>query len=585
LGKNKKILKRFISYYKPHKNLFILDMICAFLIAVIDLSVPMVSRHALKKYVAESQFRLFFLAILFLLGLYIIRGIFQYIVDYWGHILGVRMEYDMRRDLFGHLQTLSFRYYDKTRTGHIMSRMINDLNEITELAHHGPEDLFLSLILLIGAFFAMLVMEWRLAIAVYIFIPFLLFFAIKQRTKMSKGFKDVKKKIANVNAQLESSISGIRVSKAFANEEYEMDKFTDGNNKFRKSKNTAYRNMAVFSVGMGFITRLLNLVVIGFGGYLVIKEQMTMMDLLAFVLYVNAFLQPIRRLTNFVQQFESGMTGFERFNEIMEINPLINDSISAKDLKEVEGNINFNKVTFSYNDNEKVLNDINLNIESGKTLALVGPSGGGKTTLCHLIPRFYEVDEGQITIDSINIKDIKVKSLRNNIGLVSQDVFLFAGTIKDNILYGNINASEEQIIKAAKNAEIHEFIMGLPDGYDTNVGERGIRLSGGQKQRISIARVFLKNPPILILDEATSALDNETEIKIQRALEKLSKGRTTLVIAHRLSTIKNADEIVVINEDGIVEKGTHDELLEQKGVYEKLYKAQFKGYIPDEITT
>jgi ATP-binding cassette subfamily B protein len=585
LGKNKKILKRFISYYKPHKNLFILDMICAFLIAVIDLSVPMVSRHALKKYVAESQFRLFFLTILFLLGLYIIRGIFQYIVDYWGHILGVRMEYDMRRDLFGHLQTLSFRYYDKTRTGHIMSRMINDLNEITELAHHGPEDLFLSLILLIGAFFAMLVMEWRLAIAVYIFIPFLLFFAIKQRTKMSKGFKDVKKKIANVNAQLESSISGIRVSKAFANEEYEMDKFTDGNNKFRKSKNTAYRNMAVFSVGMGFITRLLNLVVIGFGGYLVIKEQMTMMDLLAFVLYVNAFLQPIRRLTNFVQQFESGMTGFERFNEIMEINPLINDSISAKDLKEVEGNINFNKVTFSYNDNEKVLNDINLNIESGKTLALVGPSGGGKTTLCHLIPRFYEVDEGQITIDSINIKDIKVKSLRNNIGLVSQDVFLFAGTIKDNILYGNINASEEQIIKAAKNAEIHEFIMGLPDGYDTNVGERGIRLSGGQKQRISIARVFLKNPPILILDEATSALDNETEIKIQRALEKLSKGRTTLVIAHRLSTIKNADEIVVINEDGIVEKGTHDELLEQKGVYEKLYKAQFKGYIPDEITT
>ncbi|MCT4544657.1 MAG: ABC transporter ATP-binding protein/permease [Vallitalea sp.] len=579
------MLKRFISYYKPHKNLFILDMICAFLIAVIDLSVPMVSRHALKKYVAESQFRLFFLAILFLLGLYIIRGIFQYIVDYWGHILGVRMEYDMRRDLFGHLQTLSFRYYDKTRTGHIMSRMINDLNEITELAHHGPEDLFLSLILLIGAFFAMLVMEWRLAIAVYIFIPFLLFFAIKQRTKMSKGFKDVKKKIANVNAQLESSISGIRVSKAFANEEYEMDKFTDGNNKFRKSKNTAYRNMAVFSVGMGFITRLLNLVVIGFGGYLVIKEQMTMMDLLAFVLYVNAFLQPIRRLTNFVQQFESGMTGFERFNEIMEINPLINDSISAKDLKEVEGNINFNKVTFSYNDNEKVLNDINLNIESGKTLALVGPSGGGKTTLCHLIPRFYEVDEGQITIDSINIKDIKVKSLRNNIGLVSQDVFLFAGTIKDNILYGNINASEEQIIKAAKNAEIHEFIMGLPDGYDTNVGERGIRLSGGQKQRISIARVFLKNPPILILDEATSALDNETEIKIQRALEKLSKGRTTLVIAHRLSTIKNADEIVVINEDGIVEKGTHDELLEQKGVYEKLYKAQFKGYIPDEITT
>ena len=583
MKKNKKKLKSFISYYKPHKKLFILDMICAFLIAIIDLSVPMFSKYALNELLPNDEFRMFFIFIVSLLGLYLLRSVFQYVVDYWGHILGVRIEYDMRRDLFRHLQSLSLKFYDKTRTGHIMSRMVNDLNEITELAHHGPEDLFLSIIMLVGAFFAMLIMQWRLALAVYIFIPFLVVFAIKQRTKMSKGFKNVKKKIANVNAQLESSISGIRVSKSFANEEHEMEKFDFGNNEFRTSKNVAYRNMAVFSVGMGLITKLLNLVVIGFGGYLIYKKYMNIIDLLAFIMYVDAFLQPIRKLANFVQQFESGMTGFDRFTEIMEIEPIIKDKPSAVDLGDVRGNINFDNVTFSYNEHEKILKNINLHIESGETLALVGPSGGGKTTLCHLIPRFYEVDEGEITIDNQNIKDIKVKSLRNNIGLVSQDIFLFAGTIRDNIMYGDISASEEQLIESAKNAEIHEFIMTLPEGYDTNVGERGIRLSGGQKQRISIARVFLKNPPILILDEATSALDNETEIKIQRALEKLAKGRTSLVIAHRLSTIKNADTIVVINEEGIKEKGTHEELIEKGGIYDKLYKSQFKGYIPDEI--
>lgn len=521
--KNKNnMMKNFISYYKPHKKLFLLDMICAFLIATIDLSVPMLSRYALHDLLPKSQFKSFFLFIILLLGLYVVRATFQFIVDYWGHILGIRMEYDMRKDLFKHLQSLSFRFYDKTRTGHIMSRMVNDLNEITELAHHGPEDLFLSLIMLVGAFFALLTIEWRLAIAVYIFIPFLVWFAIKQRTKMSKGFKNVKKKIANVNAQLESSISGIRVSKSFANEAYEVDKFTSGNKEFRVSKNEAYKNMAVFMCGMHFTTNILNVVVLGFGGYLISIGEMNFVDLFAFMLYINSFLQPIRRLTNFVQQFESGMTGFERFTELMEIEPLIKDRLSATDLEQVKGNIEFRDVTFSYNDHEKVLNGINLNIDSGKTLALVGPSGGGKTTLCHLIPRFYEVDEGEITIDGNNIKDIRVKSLRSNIGLVSQDVFLFAGTIKDNVMYGNINASKEELIRAAKNAEIHDFIMGLPDGYDTNVGERGIRLSGGQKQRISIARVFLKNPPILILDEATSALDNETEIKIQRALYNFS---------------------------------------------------------------
>lgn len=580
---NKNILGRFISYYRPHKRLFFIDLFCAFMIAAVDLAFPMMSKVALQNYLPQKEFRPFLIIIIVMFGIYIIRAIFQYIVDYWGHILGVRMEYDMRKELFSHLQTLSFRFYDKTRTGHIMSRMINDLNEMTELAHHGPEDVFLSVILLVGSFIAMLTIEWKLAIAVYIFIPILCWFAMKQRQRMSKGFKEVKKKIADVNAGLESSISGIRVSKSFTNEEFEIEKFNQGNSKFKVSKNNAYKNMAIFLVGMHSMTSMLNVIVLGLGGFLIFKDQMDLPELLAFTLYVNSFLMPIRRLSNFVQQFESGMTGFERFMEIMAIKPLITDKEDAIDVEDIKGNIRFNNVTFSYNNHENVLNSINLEILEGKTLALVGPSGGGKTTLCHLIPRFYEVDEGEILLDGLNIKDIKVKALRKNIGLVSQDVFLFAGTIKDNILYGKIDATNEEMIEAAKNAEIHDFIMGLPEGYDTNVGERGIRLSGGQKQRISIARVFLKNPPILLLDEATSALDNETEIKIQRALMKLSEGRTTLVIAHRLSTIKNASQIVVITEEGIKESGTHDELIQAKGIYERLFKAQFKGYIPDEV--
>jgi ATP-binding cassette subfamily B protein len=579
----KKIMNEFIKYYKPHKKLFIIDMLCALLVSAIDLTFPMLSKIALQKYLPNSEIRPFVIFVIALFILQIFRAVFQYIVDYWGHILGVRMEYDMRKDLFEHLQSLSLRFYDKNRTGHIMSRMINDLNEMTELAHHGPEDLFLSIIMIVGSFFALMFIQWKLALAVYIFIPFLVWFTVKQRGRMSKGFKEVKKKIAGVNASLESSISGIRVSKAFANEEFEIEKFNEGNTRFRSSKDVAYKNLAVFVCGIHFTTNLLNIVVVGFGGYLIYKGEMDFAELLAFTLYVNSFLQPVKRLSNFVQQFESGMTGFERFIEIMEVKPLITDKENAVDLENISGNISFENVCFSYNDHEKVLQNIDLDIDAGKTLALVGPSGGGKTTLCHLIPRFYEIDKGTIRLDNKDIRDIKVKSLRNNIGLVSQDIFLFAGTIKDNISYGKIDASDEEIIEAAKNAEIHDFIVSLPNGYDTDVGERGLRLSGGQKQGISISRVFLKNPRILILDEATSALDNETEMKIQKALEKLSKGRTTIVIAHRLSTIKNADEIVVITEDGIKEKGTHEELLLDKGIYEKLYKAQFKGYIPDSI--
>lgn len=580
-----KKLSEFISYYKPHKKLFILDMVCAFLIAVIDLVYPMLSRHVLTNLLPNTseEVRPFLLFIMALVLLYVIRSTFQFIVDYWGHILGVRMEYDMRKKLFTHLQKLSFKYYDKTRTGRIMSRMINDLNEMTELAHHGPEDLFLSVIMLIGAFFAMLFIQWKLALAIYIFIPFLIWFAINQRKKMSVSFKDIKKNMAGVNADLESSISGIRVSRAFANEEYEISKFNKGNRLFKISKNIAYRNMAVFMCGMNFVTNILNVVMLGYGGLLIYRGEMNYIDLLTFALYINAFLMPIRRLTNFVQQFESGMTGFDRFLEVLAVNPEIEDKKGAVEFPEITGNIKFENVKFSYDQQDTILNNINLTITPGHTLALVGPSGGGKTTMCHLIPRFYEVDQGSITVNGVNIQDITLLSLRTNIGLVSQDVFLFAGSIRENILYGRVGATEEDMIEAAKNAEIHSYIIGLEEGYDTVVGERGIRLSGGQKQRISIARVFLKNPPVLILDEATSALDNETELKVQQALEKLSKGRTTLVIAHRLSTIKNADEIVVITENGIEEKGNHETLLEANKLYSKLYKAQFKGYIPDNI--
>jgi len=582
---NSNKIRQFISYYKPHKRLFALDIICAFIIAMIDLIYPMISRSALNEYLPtrESHLRPFFMLIGIILVMYIFRAVLEYVVNYWGHILGVRMEYDMRKQLFAHLQKLSFKYYDKTRTGHIMSRMINDLNEMSELAHHGPEDIFLSIIMLVGAFIMMLIVQWKLAIAVYLIIPFLIWFAITQRTRMSKGFKEVKKKMAGINAELESSISGIRVAQSFANENYEIEKFDRGNMLFRGAKDVAYKRMAVFMFGMGFMMKLLNVITLGGGGYLIYRGEMSYGDLVAFIFYINSFLIPIRKLTQFVQQFESGMAGFERFQEIMNIEPEIQDRDGAKALVAVKGDIRFEHVTFSYNEHETVLKDISLEVTPGHTLALVGPSGGGKTTMCHLIPRFYEVEQGQITIDGTDIRDIQMTSLRNNIGLVSQDVFLFAGSIRDNILYGRVEATDEEVIEAAKNAEIHEFINQLAEGYDTLVGERGIRLSGGQKQRISIARVFLKNPPILILDEATSALDNQTEIKVQQALERLSTGRTSLVIAHRLSTIKNADEIVVITEKGVDEKGKHDQLIEDGGLYASLYQAQFKGYIPDDV--
>lgn len=572
------MLKKFISYYKPHKKLFFIDMFFAFLISIFDLIFPIFSRNMINNIIPEGRMDLLLRWSIFMVFLFILRYISSYIVAYWGHLLGVRIEHDMRRDVFTHLQTLSFNYYDNTKTGHIMSRIVNDLRDITELAHHGPEDLFISLVMLVGSFGILITIEWRLTLIIFSFIPIMIFFAISKRQKMAESFRNVRVEIADVNAQLENSISGARVAKSFTNEDYEIEKFNQGNFKFANERRKAYKVMAEFVTGLEILSNLLNLIVISVGGYFTYKNIINLGDLFAYTLYVNFFMKPIRRLTEFTQQYQDGMTGFERFIDIMEIKPEITDKEDAVDIEDIEGNIVFKEVSFRYNDEEEnVLSHINLDIAKGKTIALVGPSGAGKTTLCHLIPRFYEIDSGEISIDGIDIRDIKLKSLRKSIGLVQQDVFLFTGTIRENILYGNPNASEDDIIFASKKASIHDFIMSLPATYDTYIGEKGVMLSGGQKQRISIARLFLKNPQILILDEATSALDNETEVIIQNSLEELSQGRTTIVIAHRLSTIKNADIIVVFTKNGVLEQGNHTELLKKGGLYTKLYNSQFSN--------
>lgn len=570
------MLKRFISYYKPHKKLFFIDMFFAFLISIFDLVFPIFSRNMINIIIPKGRMDLLLRWSIIMLALFVLRYISNYIVAYWGHLLGVRIEHDMRRDVFTHLQTLSFNYYDNTKTGHIMSRIVNDLRDITELAHHGPEDVFISLVMLIGSFLILLVIEWRLTLIIFSFIPIMMFFAISKRKRMEDAFRNVRIEIADVNASLENSISGARVAKSFTNEDYEIEKFNEGNFKFANSRRKAYKVMAEFVTGVGILSNILNLIVISVGGYFTYKDIINLGDLFAYTLYVNLFMQPVRRLTEFTQQYQDGMTGFERFVDIMETKPDITDKKDAIDIQNIKGDIRFENVSFSYN-NEKddVLSNINVHIPGGKTVALVGPSGAGKTTFCNLIPRFYETDSGEISIDGVDIKDVKLKSLRKSIGVVQQDVFLFTGTIRENILYGDPSASEEEIIEASKSASIHNFIMNLPNGYDTYIGEKGVMLSGGQKQRISIARLFLKNPQILILDEATSALDNETEVIIQNSLEELSKGRTTLVIAHRLSTIRNADIILVLTKDGITENGNHSDLLKKDGIYTKLYNSQF----------
>jgi len=578
------MFRKFISYYKPYRYLFALDIFCAFMIAAIDLTFPVITRQFINDIIPNGKIRIFYILVIVLLVLAVTRALLNYIVDYWGHIVGTRMERDMRKDLFGHLQTLSFDYFDNVKTGHIMSRIINDLREISELAHHGPEDIFLSLVMLLGSFVILMTIDWKLTLIIYSFLPLLIYYTTIKRKQMTRAFRLVRKNIAEVNAQIENSISGIRVAKSYTNEDFEKEKFDEGNRKFNDSREYAYKTMAEFFTGVFFLSNLLSIMALSVGGYFVYRDFINIGDLIAYILYINFFLQPIRRLTNFTQQFQNGLTGFERFMEIMKIKPSIEDTPGAITLKEkIKGEIEFKNVSFSYEENRNVLSNINLKINSGEMIALVGPSGGGKSTFCQLIPRFYEVNHGEILIDGENIKNISLKSLRENIGMVQQNIFLFTGTIKENILYGYPEASDEEILQAAKNANIHDFITTLDEGYDSYVGESGIKLSGGQRQRISLARAFLKNPPILILDEATSALDSESELLVQNALEKLSVGRTVMVIAHRLSTIKNAKKIVVLTEKGIVERGSHNALIAKNGIYAKLYKNQFKGFISDNM--
>ena len=565
------MIKEFIKYYKPHKKLFAIDMFCAFLVSICDLFYPMITRNIINDYVPNQNLRLLVVWSITLIFIYALKLVLNYFIQYWGHVVGVRMQADMRKKIFKHLQKLPFNYFDNNKTGVIMSRIMNDLMEISELAHHGPEDLFISLIMLIGSFIVLCTINIPLTLITFAFIPVLIWYAIKKRIKMNDAFKKTRIEIGDVNASLENSIAGIRVSRAFTNTKYEIDKFQVGNNKFRKAREYAYKAMAEFYSGMFFIVDILNLIVLSIGGFFTFKGYITIGDYVAYLLYIKLFMDPIKRLINFVEQLQSGMTGFERFQELM-AEQEEEDSEKAIEMGNVDGNIEFEGVSFKYDDEEThVLQDLNLNIKSGQTVALVGPSGGGKTTLCHLVPRFYELDGGIIKIDGVDITTVNRESLRKNIGIVQQDVFLFTGTILENILYGNPEASEEEVIEAARRANIHEFIINLPEGYNTYIGEKGLKLSGGQKQRLSIARVFLKNPKILILDEATSALDNTTEMIIQKSLEELTIGRTTLIVAHRLSTIKNADEIVVLTPEGIAEKGTHKELIKNDGIYASLY--------------
>ena len=564
------MLKRFIRYYKPYKKLFILDLLAAFLVSACDLFYPMITRNIINDVIPNKQIKLLFVFAIVLTLIFLIKAGLNYFMQYWGHVVGVRMQADMRIDLFDKLQDMPNKYFDNNKTGVIMSRIINDLLDISELAHHGPEDLFISLVMLVGSFIILCTINVPLTIITFAIIPFLLFYTIHKRNKMKKAFKETRVKTGEVNATIENSISGVRVTKSFGNKAYEMEKFDKSNGIFKKAREHAYKAMAEYFSGMFFLVDMLELIVLIAAGYFTYLGKINVGDFAAYLLYIKMFLQPIRKLINFNEMFQNGMSGFERYEEIMnEENE--KEIPNAKELKDVKGKITIKDVTFRYDNKESILENFNLDIEAGKMVALVGPSGGGKTTICNLIPRFYDYESGQIFIDDVDISTVTLKSLRENIGIVQQDVFLFTGTIKENIMYGNHNATDEEVIEAAKNACLHDFIMGLEDGYDTFIGERGVKLSGGQKQRISIARVFLKNPAILILDEATSALDNVTEYEIQKALEELSKDRTTLVVAHRLSTVKNSDEIVVLTYRGIEERGTHEELIKLGGVYSNLH--------------
>ena len=563
------MLKKFVSYYKPYKKLFFLDLFVATISALCDLFYPMITREIANNSIPNREIRAIGIFAGVLLVIYLIKMLCAYFMQYWGHLVGVGMQADMRRDIYKHLQNLPIRYFDNNQTGSIMSRIVNDLQDISELAHHGPEDLFISFFMIIGAFAMLIKINIQLTLIIFCLLPLILLYSMFQRKRLLAVFMKTREKTGDINARLQNSISGIRVSKAFVINENERERFEKDNQKFVEAKSKSYKIMAEYTAGVGFLTDLLDYVVLIFGGLFTYWGKIGIGDFLAYLLYIKIFTQPIKRLIAFVEQFQNGMSGFKRFMELIGEEEE-GDKIDAIDMGKVEGEIDLQNVSFDHED-KSVLKNISLKISKGKMLALVGPSGGGKTTLCNLIPRFYNIKSGDIKIDGKSIYDVKLESLRKNIGIVQQDVFLFTGTIKENILVGNSEATDEEVMIAAKKANIHDLIMEMPEGYNTYVGERGVKLSGGQKQRIAIARIFLKNPPILILDEATSALDNITERLIQNSLEELCKGRTTIVVAHRLSTIQNADEIIVLTDNGIEERGTHQELLANKGFYHKLY--------------
>lgn len=571
---NDKPIKVFLSYIAGHKRLFIIDMVCAVLVSFIDLLFPYVSRMSLSRLLPASRYAAFFAVMAALALAYVIKAFLYYIITVLGHKMGVLVESDMRRDVFTHMQDLSCSYYDKNRTGVLMSRITSDLFDITELAHHGPENILICSLTIVGALIVMFTVEWRLALVLVVILPVCFAFTMSQRVRMKKANIEVKKKTAEIYAAIESSISGIRTAKAFANEERESEKFDDANALFRGSKVEYYRTMGLFNSGMEFTTGIMPVIVVAVGGLLFMNGRMDYVDIITFSLYVSTFVTPVRKLAQFAEQYMQGTAGFTRFLELMQTEPTVRDAPDAAELRNVRGQIDYNDVSFSYSNGIPVLSHIDLHIEPGKCLAVVGPSGGGKTTLCQLLPRFYDVCGGSITVDGMDVRAVTQSSLRRNIGMIQQDVFMFAGTVKENIRYGRPDATDAEVIEAAIRAEIHSEIMEMPDGYDTYIGERGVMLSGGQKQRISIARVFLKNPRILILDEATSALDTVTEQRIQDALDSLSVGRTTMIIAHRLSTIRNADVIAVVEGEHIVELGSHSELMAKNGVYAALCHAQ-----------
>ena len=578
--KNSGYIKLFLQHYKGHLGLFSLDMLCALAVSCIDLLFPYFSKRSMELYLPNDLFRTFFTVMIIFIAAYVLKAFLYFVITYWGHRMGTYIEADLRDELFTHIEKLSFSFFDKNRTGQLMSRVTNDLFEVTELSHHGPEDLFISLVTIIGSFCILCTIEWRLALIVFAVIPCFVVFSAIVRKKMAEKSTQVKARTSEINTSIESGFSGIRTAKAFANEDIEIQKFRDSNKHFLGAKKDYYKVMGIFGGGMEFAMSLMSVLVIMAGGYFIMKDTMTYIELVTFTLYVSTFISPVRKLVAFIEQYMYGMAGFKRFVEIMRIDPEIDDKPDALELKDVNGDISIRNVSFSYaavNDEEEapeVLNNINIEIPAGSCFAVVGPSGGGKTTLCHLIPRFYDVSEGSISVDGHDVRDVTQKSLRQAIGIVQQDVFMFAGTIKDNIIYGKPDATMDEVIEAARRAEIHNEIMEMPNGYDTYIGERGVMLSGGQKQRIGIARVFLKNPPIIILDEATSALDSMTEIRIQSAFDELAKGRTSVIIAHRLSTIRNADMIAVIDNNQVMEMGSHNELMDKGGEYAHLVEAQ-----------